>query len=498
VTSRSNTIGQLEMAIPVSARAALVRRCLSRCLGCRTRVKALKFNSQWIGRMKIDVQEFIDQADLSILSYIVLGTTMLVMFIDGFDVFVVGRIAPAIAHGLGEPSSKMSEVFLLQQTGLAAGAFALSPLSDRYGRRIVLALCLAVFGLLSLVCVFATSIRELAVLRGLASVFLSGAMPTVLALLVEMTPQRWRSTFLSIALSAYAAGAALSAGVAAWLLTDYGWQIAFWIGGLAPLLCMGLVAALPESLMFRLGRNTQDPKITRTLMRFSPGETFDGSLQFFGVAPRRVDRKQAIFEVVSEGRGLSSLLVWLCCLIHMGTTALLASWMSTFFLEMGGVPIEQFSVSLTISFIGGLVGTFFAGYLMDRFGWARVLQLYFFALTLAIAGLGLVPFSARAFILILIAWNFLQSGGQSGLTALLTKLYPVNVRSTGVGWGLGVGRLGGIVAPLFGGIALASKFSLPTTFGLISTMPALILFLLWVLPAVRAQALPAVRAQDVQ
>ena len=438
--------------------------------------------------MKIDIQEQIDSARLGALNYVLLAVTMLVMFVDGFDVFVVGRIAPAIAHGLGEPTSKMGEVFLLQQVGLAVGAFSISPLADRYGRRAILALTLAAFGSLTIAGAFATSLRDLALLRGLAGVFLSGAVPTVLALLVEMTPQRRRSTFLSISLSAYAAGSALCAGVAAWLLAAHGWRIAFWIGGIAPLGCLTLVAALPESIMFRLARDPLDPRIARTLRRLTAAAHFDVAQEFMPVPPRH---KPAIFDVVSEGRGVSSMLLWLCTFIHMGTTALLASWMSTFFLEMAGVPLARFSVSLIIAVVGGLAGTFMAGVLMDRFGWPKVLSVYFGALTLSVAALGMVPFSSGAFILVLIAWSFFQSGGQAGLTTLLTRLYPANARSTGIGWGTGVGRLGGVALPLFGGFALASKFSLSATFWLICLMPALVLCLLWVLSAVRPRGLDA-------
>jgi AAHS family 4-hydroxybenzoate transporter-like MFS transporter len=440
--------------------------------------------------VKVDIQDVIDKSRLGSFNYLLLGATTLVMLVDGFDVFVVGRIAPAIAHGLGEPTSRMSMVFLLQQMGLAAGAFAISPFADKWGRRSVLVVTLAAFGVLTIACAFATSLHNLAVLRGLAGIFLSGAVPTALALLVEMTPQRWRSAFLSISLGAYGLGSALGAGVAAWLLVDYGWQIAFWIGGVAPLVCLALVMPLPESIMFRLGRDPRDPRIARILRRLSSDERLNDDQEFVPPpGPRR--GKLTIFEIVSDGRALPTLVMWLCWFIHMGTTALLASWMSTFFLEMGGVPLANFSTSLMIAFIGGTIGTFLIGYLIDRFEWFWPMSIYFGALTLATAALGVVPYYSWAFVLVLTAWSFFQGGGQVGLTALLARLYPANVRSTGLGWGTGVGRLGGVVLPLFGGLALGSKLGLSATFWLIALMPALVLGLLWSLRALRPQALTA-------
>lgn len=430
-------------------------------------------------RQPIDVQKFIDDSKLGRMSYLVLAVTTLVMFVDGFDVFVVGRIAPAIASGIGVPVASMSEVFLLQQIGLAVGAFALSPLSDRFGRRALLILTLFGCGGFTVACAMATTVRELALFRGAAGIFMSAAVPAALALLVEMTPQQWRATFLSIAISSYTAGSALSAGVATWLLADYGWQIAFWLGGIAPVICAFLVLLLPESIMFHLARGQRnDAKVGATLAKFHPGSVFEPNQQFQDSTGGSRKTKLRIADVFSDGRALPSVLIWTCLLIHMGTTALLAAWISTFFLEMGGVSLEAFSFLIVISFPAALLGSLIIGFLMDRLGGARILRLFFAGFAASTLALGIIPFSSVVFAAVLLVWHFLKSGCQSGLTAILAQMYPASVRTTGVGWGLGLGRIGGILGPLFGSFALAQQFSLFSTMGAIALAPVAILIIL--------------------
>ena len=196
-----------------------------------------------------DVQAFVDGQPVRAVHYRILVLCGLALFIDGFDVFVVGKVAPAIAASYGASSSAMTGVFLLQQVGLALGAFAASPLADRFGRQRMIVVCTAIFGLVALASPFARSLGELAILRGIAGFFLSGVLPMAVALVAESAPRVRRGLFISLVLAGYSTGSAAGGVVAAWLLDSWGWQAAFWIGGGIPLALLPLLQwALPESL----------------------------------------------------------------------------------------------------------------------------------------------------------------------------------------------------------------------------------------------------------
>jgi AAHS family 4-hydroxybenzoate transporter-like MFS transporter len=441
-----------------------------------------------------NVQEFLDRQPVRRSNYAILAVCAFVMFIDGLDVFMVGKIAPAIARGLGESPAAMTLVFLLQQIGLAVGAFVATPLADRYGRKRMLIISAIAFGVLTLITAFATSLTQVAILRGLAGIFLSGGLPMAIALVAEATPRRSRGTFIAISFATYSCGSAAGGAIAAWLIDDYGWQSGFWIGGLLPLISVPLILwLLPESTQFLVSRNPADPRIPGLLRRIDPSLTLAGDEQFVAGDGSRGAGKARVTDIFRDGRARTTTILWAACVLSMGNIALMAAWLPTFFQEMAGIPIQRFAVYAMIGFTGGLVGTLTMGWLMDRLRPSRVLPAFYIGLAAAMFGLGLVPFEAAPFIIILIAFNLFQTGGQAGLNTLMTQVYPASMRSTGLGWAGGAGRIGGIVSPLLGGFAVASHWSLEMTMSLCALIPLVVAGLVFMIRDQTAAAAPAGR-----
>jgi len=434
-----------------------------------------------------DIQRFIDDRPLGRAHYTVLALIVLVLFVDGFDIFMVGKIAPAIAEDFGVSSAAMTLVFLLQQAGLAIGSFVVSPLADHFGRKRMLVVSTAIFGLLSILTAFATSIVMLALLRGVSGLFLAGTMPFCMALMAEFAPRRRRSTFLALGVAGYSAGSAAGAAVAL-LVPHYGWESGFWIGGLWPLLLAPLLMRwLPESLAYRVARDPADPEIPRTIARIDPGVRLTGEEMFVTPDARSGGQKSTLVDMFREGRMRASLIIFAACFLSMGNIALLAAWLPTFFQEMGGISIQRFAIVSMIGFIGGLLGTVTIGFLMDHVRPTLLIPIYYLGVAAMLTLMGHVPFGTPQFVVLLIIWGFCQSGGQAGLNLLMAQIYPTAVRSTGVGWSGGMGRIGGVVAPLFGGFALVSAFSLPLTLTLIALPPVIVAGLILLLKPIRKQ-----------
>ncbi|CAN5448193.1 aromatic acid/H+ symport family MFS transporter [soil metagenome] len=431
----------------------------------------------------IDVQAFIDRQSLSRMHFAVLALCAVVMVVDGFDVFVVGKLAPAIAKDFGKPPASMTTVFALQQTGLALGGFLIGPLADRYGRKTMVAWCTAAFSLLTIACVGAGSILQLAILRGLAGIFLSGVIPNLIALLSEISPRGAKAKLVTLAFGGFTIGSALGSAVAAWLYIGYGWRIAFWIGGLFPLAVLPLIVfTLPESVQFLTRRDPSDPRIAHTLRKFVDTAELDGA-RGFHVAETTVAHRIRLTELFAAGRAKTTILIWLAFALQLGGIALLASWMPAFFLEFSRIPIERFALLSLYYSAGSLVGVMSVGFIIDRAGGRSVLPIYCVLTAVALTLLGIVPFGAPLFVLGLIAWGFFQSGCQSGLNAVAAATYPTEIRTTGVGAAFSAGRIGGIVMPLSGGAILAMRLSIELTFVLMA-LPSLgiALLLLWLKP----------------
>ena len=430
-----------------------------------------------------NLQAFIDGQPLRAVHFRVLALCALALFVDGFDVFVIGKVAPAIAAGFNVSSAAMTEVFLWQSIGLAFGAFAASPLADRYGRQRMIVVCTLAFGLLTVVSPFATTLTQLAVLRGLASLFLSGMMPMVVALVAETTPRARRGSFIALAMIGNSAGAAASGVIAVWFIDRWGWQSTFWISGALPLaLVPFLLWLLPESLPYLVLRAKATQSILAKLQQQYPLAKLPADTQFAANRPAGTQTSTRLNELLGSQRRKLTLLMWWATGLSMGSIALLAAWLPTFFQEMQGVPIQKFAVLAMVAFSGGLAGTLSSGWLMDHLRASRLVPAIYAGLAISLIVLGQTRFGTATFIAVLIAYNFCQSAGQSMINMLLARIYPASIRSTGIGWAGGMGRVAGIVLPLFGGIALHGHLSLPLTLGLIAIVPALVAVTLWRLP----------------
>ena len=418
------------------------------------------------------LDQFIDQQKIGPVHRWMLLVCSLVMTVDAFDVFVVGKIAPAIAVGFHVLPAAMTLVFLIQQIGLAIGAFAATPLADRFGRQRMIAICLAAFGVFSLLSSFAPSLQALAWLRGIAGLFLSGLLPMVVALIAESVPRARRGTFISIAFVAYSAGSAAGGVLAVWLLERYGWQSVFLVGGVVPMLLLPLVLLLvPESLLFLAGSGAPQDRIRRGIIRVDPPAVIPVNAAFRATQSERRPDDRSIATLFDSDHRLKTFWLWAGTFLSMGSIALLAAWLPTFFQEMAGVPIKTFALYSLYGFAGGIVGTLTSGWLLDRTSATTVAPIYYVGLAATLLTLGWLWSAPAVFIAALVFFSFFQSGGQAVLNTLMSRVYPTGVRSTGIGWAGGLGRVGGVVLPLLGGFALRSHFSIGTTMSLISVIP---------------------------
>ena len=432
------------------------------------------------------IQTFIDDQPVRGVHRLALLLCALVMSVDAFDTFVVGKIAPAIAAGFGTSPAALTIVFLLQQLGLAAGAFVATPLADRYGRQRMMAVCLVSFGIISILSVLAKTLVELGILRGVAGLFLSGVLPMAVALIAETVPRRRRGLYISMAFVAYSAGSAAGGLVAIWLLDAYGWQSAFVVGGVIPLLLLPFVVFfLPESLPYLASNGASAERIRAGMRRLNPDVRVPENVVFQPGDQSQSTGPNGFAILFDREHRFTTLLLWLATFLSMGCIALLGAWLPTFFQEMAGVAVQKFAVYALIGFAGGLAGALSSGWLLDRFSSTIVAPLYYSGLAASLMLMGLIPFEASAFVFILVLLNFFQSGGQAILNTLLARVYPASIRSTGIGWAGGLGRLGGVVLPLFGGFALEAHYSIGTTMALVASIPTGVVLALLTLNAQR-------------
>lgn len=420
--------------------------------------------------MAINVAERIDAAPIGAFQYRVVAICALVALLDGLDIQAMGLVIPALSEEWDVPAASFGPVLSASFAGIMLGMMGFGFLGDRIGRRAVLLVSFALVGLSSAATALATNQEMLMAMRFLTGLGIGGCLPNVTALTAEYVPAHRLAFFVTLMYSAVPLGGVVGGYVAGDLIRLFGWQSVFLAGGAIPLLLCGLILfALPESVRFLVARPGNEARVGAILGKILPGYTYalGDSFELPSAAG-----KSPVGQLFSDGRGPSTLLLWAIFFFSLFGMYLLASWLPTIFTQFGW-PRAQAIRSVSYFWLGGILGGLVAGWLIDRFGPYRVLAPAFLVAAALTAAMGLIGGTGWLVVLTVLAAGFGVVGAQLAMTALAADLYPTAARSTGVGWGLGIGRLGAVISPTVGGLVLAAGWSQPELFAA-AAVPALI------------------------
>lgn len=414
----------------------------------------------------IDITEAIDKTPFGRFQWMVAGLCGLLLIVDGYDVFVAGTVLPALMTewGLSKPQAGALQAWAL--FGMMFGALVFGQLADKIGRRSGIALCFLLFTVSTLLAGFSTSPTQFGIFRFIAGLGCGGLMPNAVALMNEYAPKRLRSTMVAVMFSGYSLGGMVAAGAGIGLIPQFGWKPMFFIAAV-PLLLLPLVLwKLPESLGFliRQGKQEEAKRIYGKIVPNSPLSATDKL-----VFTESKGASASMFELFRHQRALSTVMLWaafFCCLLLV---YLLSSWLPKVLQEIGYAEKASLLSLFSLNF-GGMLGAILGGRLGDRFGLPKVVVGFFLAAAVSIAliGMGLSPILLFAMVFVAGATTI---GTQILLYASVAQLYNLSVRSTGLGWASGVGRIGAIVGPTLGGVLLAQELPLQQNF-LIFAVPA--------------------------
>jgi len=409
----------------------------------------------------IDVAGYIDQQPVGGFQVKLLLTCAAVLFLDGFDTQAIGYVAPALAKEWGLTKAALGPVFSAGLFGLMIGALVFGPLADRIGRKKIIIFSTLAFGVGTLATAFINDVSTLLVIRFLTGLGLGGAMPNAVAMTSEFSPHRRRATMVMIMFCGFSIGAALGGLLAAALIPQFGWRSVFVVGGAAPLLLVPILALrLPESVRFLALTGRANARVAELLALVGPKARFAHATQFVVHEPGLAG--MPVLHLFREGRTLPTLLLWVVFFMSLLDLYFLSNWLPTVLNDLGA-SISAAAVIGSMLQVGGVVGTFALGSVIDRFSF-RALALVYFAAVFAVGAIGQLGHSVALVTMAIFAAGFCIVGGQIAANALAAGFYPTSVRSTGVGWALGIGRVGSIVGPLVGGALMTAKWSTGSVF----------------------------------
>ncbi len=404
----------------------------------------------------IDVAAFIDAQPVGGFQIRLLLTCAAVLFLDGFDTQAIGYVAPALAKEWGLSKGSLGPVFSAGLFGLMIGALVFGPLADRVGRRKIIIFSTLAFGIGTLATSVIDDVDSLLAIRFLTGLGLGGAMPNAVAMTSEFSPRRRRATMVMIMFCGFSVGAALGGFLAAALIPQFGWRSVFVVGGVAPLLLVPiLVLRLPESVRFLALTGRAHERVAELLGFIGARAVFAPATQFVVHEPELAGIP--VLHLFRDGRTLVTLLLWVVFFMSLLDLYFLSNWLPTVLNDLGASVSEAAAIGSMLQ-VGGVVGTFALGSIIDRFSF-RALALVYFVAVFAVGAIGQLGHSVVFVTMAIFAAGFCIVGGQIAANALAATFYPTSVRATGVGWALGIGRVGSIVGPLVGGALLIAKWS---------------------------------------
>ena len=335
---------------------------------------------------------------------------------------------------------------------MTLGAMGLGILGDRFGRRPAILASMALFGVCSLIAAFTTSPSQIVVLRFLIGLGMGGATPTLLALAAEYSPMRLRGAVMTGVLLGLPAGAMLGGLVASAWLPAIGWQgNARWClpTALLLLLLLLLLLFLPESpqLLAAKSQNENQPRIRHLLEKILQ-KPLPTDVVF--TTPEVAPEKGPVGSLFLPEYRMSTIAIWTTYLFNWIAWFMFLLWLPTA-LTSSGFSTQQAAFGTVAVNAAFIVFAIPLSIVLPRLDPRRVL-LIMFATGIAVC-LGLAASGTNwTIIFVLIAAGGFGIGGQQiALNYLIMSVYPTNLRATGTGWAIGLGRVGSIIGSVLGG-----------------------------------------------
>lgn len=402
---------------------------------------------------------------MSRLQVLAVAISVALNALDGFDVLAITFAAPGIAKDWGIGPAQLGVALSSGLVGMALGSLFIAPFGDRHGRRPLILLCLVLMAGGMALTATATGLVSLCFWRVVTGLGIGGMVATINAVAAEFANERRRDFSVAVMTIGYPIGGLIGGFAVADLVEPYGWQSVFVVGAIATAAFIPIVwFKLPESLEFlsRLGTPEAQAKIDNLLDRMGHPR-LDGRL-----APPSDKARGGSFQELlgSRFRKLSLMLV-AAYFLHIVTFYFFSGWLPKLMSDLGFTTPDAIRTSALMS-LGGVIGGSALGWAAPRFGLVRLVILSMIGTTVTFVVFGmfssLVALQATAFVA-----GACVFGGIVGLYALLARAFPPELRVTGTGLAIGVGRAGAIVGPLVGGFLIAAGLRIPLAIAIIGT-----------------------------
>ena len=405
-----------------------------------------------------DPRAYIDHEKMGALQVIVVIIITMLNAIDGFDVLSISFAAPGIASEWGTTRAALGVVMSMELIGMAIGSVFLGGMADKAGRRPTLIGCLIVMAIGMFLVTTATNTIQLSIWRVIIGLGIGGILACFNAVVAEFSNLKNRGLCISIMVIGYPLGGTFGGIFVSHLLQTHGWRSIFYFGAIVTGIMVPAVYLLvPESVHWLAKKQPKGAleKINAALARMN----FPAVDKLPHIQADEI--KQSIASIFSSSLIARTLIVTTAYFLHMTTFYFILKWSPKIVADMGFAPALAGGV-LVWANMGGALGATVFGLLTTRID-LKKLSIFIMALTAVfVAVFGRTSADLGQIKLLAACAGFFGNAGISGLYSLLAIAFPTQVRATGTGFAIGVGRAGAVLSPILAGVLLQYGATLPT------------------------------------
>ena len=402
-------------------------------------------------------------ATVVVLCFIVNG-------IDGANVFAVSYLAPIVARDWSLSAGVLGVVFSSLLAGMGVGGLFLAPMADRFGRRRMVLVSLLLMAAGMILTGLSNSIVGFALARAVVGLGIGTVLACMTALVYEFAPARNRSAAVGLLQAGYPIAAAGSGFATAWAVQHYSWRQVLLFSGFCTLAFFPVVfALLPESMGFLLHARPRGAleRINKIRLRL-------GAEPLAALPEKQEEGKKRTY--LSELLGLklrrNTLLLWSAIFCGFVVLYAVISWIPRLAIE-AGLSTNAGIVAGAVYNGGAFAGTTALSILTGRVKLQRLILVFLVLAAVCLVVFGLIPAWAPLVLAVAFLIGVTLQGGFNGIYPLSTQVYPLRVRSSGIGTAIGIGRVGAILGPLITGYMLDIHAPLAVVF-LVLAAPALV------------------------
>lgn len=412
-----------------------------------------------------EIRERIDTGSLATGQIIIIVLCMLLNMSDGFDVISMSVAAPALTEAWGVPRSELGIIFSAALFGMCIGAMFLAPLSDVIGRRKIIIISMCLITLAMFATAYSRNVTQLVLIRGLAGLGIGAILASATSMATEFSPEKYRNFIVTIIVCGYPLGATFVGPIANNIISSHGWETLFLLGGWVNLLLLILsILFIPESIEFIAGQNKPESerlsavnkllsKINRQPVSALPEvkDTDNADNQNIMTAIKSL--------LVPEFRN-TTLLLWTIFFCGFMTLYFCMTWIPKLFVESGYSMREGIN-ALTWFNVGGVLGTISMAVITSKIKLnTAIVPMFFITAVLMVIFALFKPTDLSTLNILIFAIGTTLQGAFTCMYAVTARCYPTSIRTTGVGWSIGLGRFGAVVGPAIAGFLTWNMYPL--------------------------------------